>query len=251
MARQLQESAVFAKLGVTEQNSVLKTSPSFFPRCDAAVVEKKGRWSWSVQHVRRTLFCHPTFSHAGFFNILNVLSWPVPWCGLYLVIFFFTKLHVKVYLVSLVPIIKVNQKVVHFLWLDTQKFQFKQNVLRTFSTSEEHSLYHDCFSHLSVYKKPRKFSWCTDSTVTASAECITVFCKLTNVKNNYAETRHVVRFSNVKGLSVSISVLFNSKWAHQPSRPPPLCVEMCFTWTFPRNQDAKMKLKCELISIKF
>ena len=41
MARQLQESAVFAKLGVTEQNSVLKTTPSFSPRCGAAVVEKK------------------------------------------------------------------------------------------------------------------------------------------------------------------------------------------------------------------
>ena len=32
--------------------------------------------------------------------------------------------------------------------------------------------------------------------------------------------------------------------------PPQLCVEMGFTWTFPRNQDAKVKLKCELISIK-
>ena len=30
-----------------------------------------------------------------------------------------------------------------------------------------------------------------------------------------------------------------------------LCVEMGFTWTFPRNQDAKVKLKSELISIKF
>ena len=33
--------------------------------------------------------------------------------------------------------------------------------------------------------------------------------------------------------------------------PPPLCVEMGFTWKFPRNQDAKVKLKSELISIKF
>ena len=33
--------------------------------------------------------------------------------------------------------------------------------------------------------------------------------------------------------------------------PPPLFVEMSFTWTFPRNQDAKVKLKSELISIKF
>ena len=32
---------------------------------------------------------------------------------------------------------------------------------------------------------------------------------------------------------------------------PSLCVEMDFTWTFPRNQDANMKLKSELISIKF
>ena len=30
-----------------------------------------------------------------------------------------------------------------------------------------------------------------------------------------------------------------------------LCIEMGFTWTFPRNQDATVKLKSELISIKF
>ena len=30
-----------------------------------------------------------------------------------------------------------------------------------------------------------------------------------------------------------------------------LCVEMGFTWTFPRNQDAKVKFKSDLISIKF
>ena len=30
-----------------------------------------------------------------------------------------------------------------------------------------------------------------------------------------------------------------------------LCVEMGFMWTFPRNQDATVKLKSELISIKF
>ena len=29
-----------------------------------------------------------------------------------------------------------------------------------------------------------------------------------------------------------------------------LCVEMGFTWTFPKNQDATVKLKSELISIK-
>ena len=34
-------------------------------------------------------------------------------------------------------------------------------------------------------------------------------------------------------------------------RPPALCVEMGFTWTFPRNQDATVKLRSELISIKF
>ena len=32
---------------------------------------------------------------------------------------------------------------------------------------------------------------------------------------------------------------------------PPPCVEMGFTWTFTRNQDATVKLKSELISIKF
>ena len=30
-----------------------------------------------------------------------------------------------------------------------------------------------------------------------------------------------------------------------------LCVEMGFTWTFPRNEDATVKLKSELVSIKF
>ena len=30
-----------------------------------------------------------------------------------------------------------------------------------------------------------------------------------------------------------------------------LCVEMGFTWTIPRNQDATLTLKSELISIKF
>ena len=34
--------------------------------------------------------------------------------------------------------------------------------------------------------------------------------------------------------------------------PPPIpCVEMGFTWTFSRNQDATVKLKSELISVKF
>ena len=33
--------------------------------------------------------------------------------------------------------------------------------------------------------------------------------------------------------------------------PPPLCFEWSFTRTFPRNQDATVKLKSELISIKF
>ena len=32
---------------------------------------------------------------------------------------------------------------------------------------------------------------------------------------------------------------------------PILCAEMGFTWTFPRNQDATVKLKSELVSIKF
>ena len=32
---------------------------------------------------------------------------------------------------------------------------------------------------------------------------------------------------------------------------PSLCVEMVFTWTFPRNQNATVKLKSEFISIKF
>ena len=32
---------------------------------------------------------------------------------------------------------------------------------------------------------------------------------------------------------------------------PSPCVEVGFTWTFPRNQDAKVKLKSELIPINF
>ena len=35
------------------------------------------------------------------------------------------------------------------------------------------------------------------------------------------------------------------------SDPPTPRVEMGFTWTFPRNQDATVKLKSEFISIKF
>ena len=34
------------------------------------------------------------------------------------------------------------------------------------------------------------------------------------------------------------------------SAPPPLCVEMGFTWTFSRNQDATVKLKSELIAVR-
>ena len=38
----------------------------------------------------------------------------------------------------------------------------------------------------------------------------------------------------------------------QGGRPPsPLCVEMGFTRTFSRNQDVTVKLKSELIFIKF
>ena len=33
--------------------------------------------------------------------------------------------------------------------------------------------------------------------------------------------------------------------------PPPLCFEWGFTRTFPRNQDATVTLKFEIISIKF
>ena len=33
-------------------------------------------------------------------------------------------------------------------------------------------------------------------------------------------------------------------------QPPQLCVQMGFTWTFPRNQDATVKSKSELIIIK-
>ena len=35
------------------------------------------------------------------------------------------------------------------------------------------------------------------------------------------------------------------------STPCSLCVEMGCTWKFPWNQDARVKLKSELISIKF
>ena len=47
------------------------------------------------------------------------------------------------------------------------------------------------------------------------------------------------------------SILPKSEGAYVRPPAPPLCVEMGFTRTFPRNQDAKVKLKSELISIKF
>ena len=40
-------------------------------------------------------------------------------------------------------------------------------------------------------------------------------------------------------------------YAHLPPPPLSLCVEMGFMRTFLRNQDATVKLKSELISIKF
>ena len=36
-----------------------------------------------------------------------------------------------------------------------------------------------------------------------------------------------------------------------PGRGGALCVEICFIQTFPRNQDVTVKLKSELIFIKF
>ena len=44
---------------------------------------------------------------------------------------------------------------------------------------------------------------------------------------------------------------FLSSWHKLIREEGALCVEMGFTWTLPRNQDAKVKLKSELISIKF
>ena len=37
----------------------------------------------------------------------------------------------------------------------------------------------------------------------------------------------------------------------QKKRGGALCVEMGFTWTFPRNQEGTVKLKSEIICIKF
>ena len=44
---------------------------------------------------------------------------------------------------------------------------------------------------------------------------------------------------------------FASDLAKKTGDPPALCFEWGFTRTFPRNQDATVKLKSELISIKF
>ena len=52
--------------------------------------------------------------------------------------------------------------------------------------------------------------------------------------------RDVERFENLEGGGASCNVGAKN-----------LGVEMGFTWAFPRNQDAKVKLKSELISIKF
>ena len=46
-------------------------------------------------------------------------------------------------------------------------------------------------------------------------------------------------------------VKFIYEWGCRKQGRGALCVEMGFTWTFPRNQDATVKLKSELISIKF
>ena len=55
---------------------------------------------------------------------------------------------------------------------------------------------------------------------------------------------HIVAFG--VGFKCLRKMHLNTQWGGGA-----LCVEMGFTWTFPRNQDAKVKLKSELISIKF
>ena len=62
----------------------------------------------------------------------------------------------------------------------------------------------------------------------------------------YQRHQEFLKFLN-KGPSINYDV---SKSATSDPLPA-LCVEMGFTWTFPRNQDATVKLKSELISIKF
>ena len=50
---------------------------------------------------------------------------------------------------------------------------------------------------------------------------------------------------------IGLTDLSNMGGRQSPPSPPPLCVEMGFTWTFHRNQDATVKLKTVPISIKF
>ena len=50
---------------------------------------------------------------------------------------------------------------------------------------------------------------------------------------------------------IGLTDLSNMGGRQSPPSPPPLCVEMGFTWTFHWNQDVTVKLKSELISIKF
>ena len=47
--------------------------------------------------------------------------------------------------------------------------------------------------------------------------------------------------------AIFVSAVGAGAWGVAEAR----CVEMGFTWTFPRNQDATVKLESELISIKF
>ena len=55
------------------------------------------------------------------------------------------------------------------------------------------------------------------------------------------------------GLFASVPSSMYSKFlgSGRDHGPTALCVEMAFTWTFSRNQDATVKLKSELISFKF
>ena len=52
---------------------------------------------------------------------------------------------------------------------------------------------------------------------------------------------------------LTLSQPWEAHYAHHITTcpPPPLCFEWGFTQTFPRNQDASVKSKAELISSKF
>ena len=59
------------------------------------------------------------------------------------------------------------------------------------------------------------------------------------------EIEHLMMINRFPDWLIPIS--YRKSITNSPPPSPPLCVEMGFTWTFPRNQDATLKLKAHLL----